>query len=310
VSGSPKLAWHDLPPGLRERIEQELGGRVVEALVQPTGFTPGAPLRVRTDDGGRAFVKAATAEINADSVADYRREAHVAQRLPALPEVPALRSWFDHPPWVVLVFDDAGGAPPAVPWDRAELERVLAALDRLCERLTPSPVDVPSVTTELAGAFDGWTRLAGDRRRLDLVDHDGWLSAHLDELGRLATGWVEAAAGDTLLHADVRSDQLLLDSERVYLVDWAHACTGAAFVDPFLFFPSVVLEGGPGFDELLAMSPRTRGAGEDDLVALAAAAASYFIERSTLPAPPGLPTVRDFQHRQGTVLLDWLRGRL
>jgi hypothetical protein len=38
--------------------------------------------------------------------------------------------------------------------------------------------------------------------------------------------------------------------------------------------------------------------------------AGYFAERSTLPAPPGLPTLREFQHAQGVEALAWLRRSL
>ncbi len=311
MSSTPKLAWDDLPPHLHRRIEDEVGGPVVEALVQEAGFSPGAPLRLRLGTGERAFVKAATVDINADTVAMYRREAQIGKVLPPLPEVPALRTWFEDPPWVVLIFEDVDGVRPAAPWVREELQQVIDALGHLSDRITPTPVPgLGSVVDKLRDHYEGWTKLADDPRRLALVDHDGWLGDHLDGLRRVAADWEVVAAGDSLLHADLRSDQLLLAGQRVFVVDWAHACVGDAVVDPFLFFPSVVLEGGPPLEELISMSPRTCVAPDGDLVALASAAASYFIERSTLPPPPGLPTVRDFQRRQGTVLLDWLRTRL
>jgi aminoglycoside phosphotransferase (APT) family kinase protein len=311
VSGSPKLGWGDLPGHLRRRIEGELGGEVVEAVVQESGFSPGAPLRVRLVSGARAFVKAATSEINVRTVEMYRDEARVCERFPTLPEVPRLLSWFERPPWVVLIFEDVDGAPPTIPWKQADLVRVLGALADLAARLTPAPaLGLPTVSAKHADDFAGWSRLARSPDRLRAADADGWLTAHLEQLDRLAQGWSAAAAGDTLLHADIRADQLLLTEERVYLVDWAHACVGASFVDPLLFFPSVVLDGGPTIDELVTLSPQTREAEPTHLASVASAAASFFIERSTLPPPPGLPTVRDFQRRQGGVLLDWLERRL
>jgi hypothetical protein len=311
VSGSPKLGWGDLPEHLRRLIEGELGGEVVEAVVQPSGFSPGAPLRVRLASGARAFVKAATSVINEQTVEMYRDEAEVGEQLPTLPEVPRLRCWFEAPPWVVLIFEDVDGAPPTTPWKHADLVRVLEALADLAARLTPAPArGLPTVIDKHADDFDGWSRLARDPDRLRSADGDGWLTDHLDQLDRLAQGWSVAAAGNTLLHADIRADQLLLTDERVYLVDWAHACVGADFVDPLLFFPSVVLDGGPTIDELVTLSPQTREAEPTRLASVASAAASFFVERSTCPSPPGLPTVRDFQRRQGQVLLDWLKRQL
>jgi aminoglycoside phosphotransferase (APT) family kinase protein len=311
VSGSPKLGWGELPERLRHRIEGELGGEVVEAVVQEAGFSPGAPLRVRLASGERAFVKAATREINAQTAEMYRNEAKVGEQLPVLPEVPRLLSWFERPPWVVLIFEDVDGVPPPVPWQHADLVRVLGALADLATRLTPAPArGLPTVGDKHADDFDGWSRLARDPDRLRTADADGWLTGHLEQLDRLAQGWSAAAAGDTVLHADIRADQLLLTDERVYLVDWAHACVGASFVDPLLFFPSVVLDGGPTFDELVTLSPQTRAAETIHLASVASAAASFLIERSTRPPPPGLPTVRAFQRQQGGVLLDWLERQL
>jgi hypothetical protein len=311
VSGSRKLGWGDLPEHLRRRIEGELRGEVVEAVVQESGFSPGAPLRVRLASGARVFVKAATSEINVQTTEMYRDEAKVGEKLPVLPEVPRLLSWFEDPPWVVLIFEDVDGAPPTTPWKHADLVRVLQALADLATRLTPAPAPgLPTVLAKHTDGFDGWSRLARDPDRLRTADGDGWLTSHLEQLDRLARGWSAAAAGDTLLHADIRADQLLLTGERVYLVDWAHACVGASFVDPLLFFPSVVLDGGPTIDELVILSPQTRGAEPTHLAAVASAAASFFIERCTRPPPPGLPTVRDFQRQQGGVLLDWLKQQL
>ena len=54
-----RLAWPLVPAGLRQAVEQRLGGRVVEAVTQPGGFSPGVAARLKTATGKRAFVKAA-----------------------------------------------------------------------------------------------------------------------------------------------------------------------------------------------------------------------------------------------------------
>jgi hypothetical protein len=41
-----------------------------------------------------------------------------------------------------------------------------------------------------------------------------------------------------------------------------------------------------------------------------AALAGFFAHRSTLPAPPGLPTLRPFQAGQGREALAWLKRSL
>ena len=55
------------PRQLRDAVERRLGGRVVAAVSQPGGFSPGVAARLRLDSGARAFVKAVRAEPNPDS---------------------------------------------------------------------------------------------------------------------------------------------------------------------------------------------------------------------------------------------------
>ena len=97
------------------------------------------------------------------------------------------------------------------------------------------------------------------------------------------------------MHADIRADNLLLTDDGVMVVDWPHACRGAAFADPVLFAPSVAMQGGPEPAALLARSRAGRDASREALAALVCALAGCFTERSLQPPPPGLPTVRRFQ---------------
>ena len=109
-----------------------------------------------------------------------------------------------------------------------------------------------------------------------------------------------------MLHADVRADNLLLTDEGVMVVDWPHACRGAAFADLVFFAPSVAMQGGPEPAALLARSRAGRAVSREALAAVVCALAGYFTERSLRPAPPGLPTVRRFQAAQAEVTRRWL----
>jgi aminoglycoside phosphotransferase (APT) family kinase protein len=157
-----------------------------------------------------------------------------------------------------------------------------------------------------------WPRSTGRTPGDDRLDP--WSRAHLAELAALETIWTTHAAGDTLLHADIRADNLLIIGERaageeVVVVDWPHACRGAAFVDLVCFAPSVAMQGGPAPAELLARSRAGRNVSRESLAAVVCALAGYFTERSLRP-PPGLPTVRQFQAAQGEVTRCWLAAPL
>ena len=51
--------------------------------------------------------------------------------------------------------------------------------------------------------------------------------------------------GSSLLHLDVRADNLLLTADGVCFTDWPWAATGAPWLDLVAFLPSVAMQGGP-----------------------------------------------------------------
>jgi aminoglycoside phosphotransferase (APT) family kinase protein len=303
-----RQSWEDLPAPVRLAVEEVCGAAVVEAVTQPGGFSPGVAARVRCADRARYFVKAVSAEVNRRSVEIHRQEARVlaalgpvidARRLP----IPRLRGAVDQHPWMALVLDDVDGRHPAQPWDAGELGRVVAAMSRLASALTPAPIDVPTVGDLHGRAFTGWRKLTQSPERDRL---DRWWLARLDRLAALEATWAAHAAGDTLLHTDIRADNLLLTGDDVVIVDWPHACRGAAVVDLVFLAPSVAMQGGPQPPDLLALSPAGRDADPGSLAATVCALAGYFTYQGLRPPPPGLPTLRAFQAAQGGVARRWL----
>jgi aminoglycoside phosphotransferase (APT) family kinase protein len=139
---------------------------------------------------------------------------------------------------------------------------------------------------------------------------DPWSRAHLPQLASLEAEAPHAVSGDTLLHFDVRADNLLLTPARVYLVDWPHAAVGAAWVDAVFFAPSVAMQGGPQPEALLRRFASARAADPDAITAAIATIAGFFTAHALEPAPPGLPTLRAFQAALGAVARAWLSDRL
>ncbi|HEY5384081.1 MAG TPA: aminoglycoside phosphotransferase family protein, partial [Acidimicrobiales bacterium] len=256
--------------------------------------------------GGAIFVKAVGADLNADSPELHRREAVVSAALPPAPQVPQLLDVYDDGDWVALAFEAVDGRPPVHPWDDVELRAAVRALDALHARLTPNPVPgVPSAGERLQHLFGGWAELAALGRTPGGLDE--WSGQNLDRLAELESGWPAAVEGSTLLHCDVRSDNLLVTNSGVVFVDWPHACVGAPVFDLVAWAPSVVLEGGPAPEELLALSVSSSAVDPAVLAVLVAAFSGFLVEHSLRPPPPGLPTVRSFQGAQGEVAVAWLR---
>jgi hypothetical protein len=50
---------------------------------------------------------------------------------------------------VVLIFEEIAGAPPILPWQPRELNRVLDAMATLANILTPSPIPAPPATVQV-----------------------------------------------------------------------------------------------------------------------------------------------------------------
>ncbi len=308
-----RLEWAAMPAGVRSAVEDALGSPVVTATSQLSGFSPGVAARLQLADGRRLFLKAIGPTPNPDSPKFHRREAQVVAALPTKAPVPRLLGSYDEGEagWIVLWFDDIEGYHPAQPWAAADLDRVMRALIDLSTLLTPSPLSHPFVADAadaLRTEICGWTNLVSETP-FQVDELDPWSRRHLAALVALEAEAPAAVVGDTLLHFDLRADNILLTPEQVWIVDWPHVRVGAAWADTIFFAPSVTMQGGPPPEQLLARHPASHGADQRAMTAVIAAVAGFFIHRSLQPAPPGLPTLRAFQAAQGAVARDWLEER-
>lgn len=304
------MEWDQVPEHVRAHAASVLGSPIVTATNQPGGFSPGVAARCRLADGRRVFVKCVSAEPNPLTPDLHRREAEVAAALPAGLPVPALVCVVDDGSWVTLVFEEIDGTPPEQPWTLDDLAATFDALDALAAATTPCPVDdLPAFADRHESTFDGYRRLAGGDASTGSLD--AWTLRHLDRLAEIEAGWAPAAAGTTLVHSDLRADNLLVTPEgTVVVVDWPHACVGPAWIDKACMLPSVGLDGGPApWDVDAALDP-FRGVDPDAVDRVLVGLCGYFTHRGCQPDPPGLPTVRAFQRAQGDVARRWLARRL
>ncbi len=177
-----RVHWEDVPESVREDLEARLGGKVVEAVTQPEGFSPGMAARLVLSDGRRYFVKAVSESANPDTHHIHRREARIVAALPPSAPVPRLQWVYDERGWVALCFEDIDGRHPSQPWTNSDLELVVAALKRMARDLTPSPITVDQTAGDaLARSINGWrlARARGERRL------DSWCLRNLERLAEL-----------------------------------------------------------------------------------------------------------------------------
>ena len=302
-----RVAWVELPREIREWVEKSLGSRVVGARSQAGGFSPGAACRLRLADGGRAFVKAVSAAANPQSPVMHRREAVIAAVFPRkFPRRCFSASMTRTVGWRCCSPMSRGGRQ-AEPWDRAELEQVLAAVSRLHDLLTPSPlVATPTIAEHFATDLIGWRTLA-EEPPASSAALDPWCRRHLDELAELESAWADAAAGATLLHNDLRSDNMLITRDGVVFVDWPHASVGAPFFDLVAFAPSVAMQGGPDPEWLVERRLPQRTSIQERWRQWWRPSPAISRTRRHCRFPPGLPTIRTFQEAQAIPARAWLR---
>ena len=304
-----RVPWDDVPAEVRRGVEALCGSPVVTAATQRGGFSPGLAARVVCASGRRFFVKAVDEGVNPFSAQMHRDEARALAALEpvvasgALP-APAPVGAVELAGWVALVLADVDGTVPELPWREPDLDAVLAAVERV--HAVEAPDGLPAAEVALADELTGWRVLREDAPPA----LDAWSGAHLDELADLEVVWPAAAQGDRLVHTDLRADNLLLTADGAVVVDWAQACRAAPLLDLVLFAPSVAMQGGPPPAEVLARTAVGRDADREQLAPLVCAFAGFLTQRSLLPSPPGLPTLRGFQAAQAVHARRWLADLL
>lgn len=306
--------WTDIPQSIRDRIEGQLGAKVFNTETQSGGFSPGVAVRLYTEDNQCVFLKAIGTELNPSSVNFHRREIKINAQLPENSFAPRLL-WShddaDDTGWVVLLFENIDGSNPQTPWQESELERVMQAMSELSEVLTPSPIPADSISMAgdyFAKRIYGWQKIqAGDPKYFEQLDD--WSKRHFDKLCELEKKAPEAVEGNTLVHFDVRADNIVMNNDAVWFVDFPHACVGSKWLDVILFAPSVAMQGGLLPEDLMRLHPPCQQADPDAITAAVVSMAGMLTFNGLLPPPPGLPTLREFQAAQGKVACEWIAQR-
>lgn len=306
---STRIGWDDLPAHVRAGVERILGAPVEESIGQQGGFSPGTADRVRTTTGRRAFVKAVNAALNEASPGIHRKEAAITAALPASLPVASLIGTYDDGDWIALVLIDVEGRHPHVPWHADELNAVLDALLSLARTPLPQSLQhLPKLEQELADKFAGWTRVRSDPPG----NCDHWVLANLDRLEQLAALGVKALTGDSLVHMDIRADNILMTAaNEAILVDWPWASIGSGWFDALTALVNVrVFDQDHDVESVLLSHPAFAAAPESTVDGYLSGLGAYFIDIARRPPPLGLPTVRAFQQQQGDAAVGWLRQRL
>ncbi len=237
-------------------------------------------------------MKIAALDYTADWLRDERR---VYEALDGHPFLPRSLGWDDDGLAPALVIEDLSGETWPPPWDAARVDAVLATLDAV--HTTTPPAGVPPAVESQFGR-DGWPDVMADPQPFLALGicSSAWLEEHLPALADASAS--AEIGGVSLLHFDVRSDNLCLRGDRAVFVDWNGACVGNPVLDTAAWLPSLHAEGGPAPHEILP--DETPG-----LPQLASLLAGYFSARAGLSPIPQAPHARPLQLAQSTTALPW-----
>jgi len=308
MHGHRRLTWDELPAHVQSWVEGVLGAPVVRVVHARGGYSPGTADALFCADGRAGFLKAGHPSINPDSPALLRSEGQVLAELPSGLPIAGLVDSLDEGPdgWVVLLLEFVEGRPAPLPWTAETAAAALSNLTELAEALTPAPPGVTApAATALAPMVDGWLSLVG---RPDL---DPWLAGRLDLLRTVSQDVLAHVGGETLVHLDLRADNLMLRPDgRLVVVDWAWAVRGAAWVDPALLTIEFISSGDDTVDPdaLVTRIATAHGISTSLVVDLLVGVLGFFENVGRHADPPGLPTLRQFQRFQAEALRNWLRN--
>ena len=279
-----------LEESLRHRLESLLGEPVLAARGAPGGYS--ATRRLVIQGANRsAFAKVGTTAVAARML---RREAWVYERLD-LPCMPAALGWEDHPESPILLLSDLSRNDWPPPWPDQAARRVLESIAEVHRAEAPL-----RSYAEVHGPDQNWWDVVADDSQpvlaLGVVSVD-WLGRNLATIREAAA--MVSGEGDSVTHFDLRSDNISLGPDRVFLVDWSHACLGNPRLDLGLFLPGWSAEGGPRPEQVLPEAPD-----------VAAWVTGFLAVHAAKPHIPTAPDVRRMQRRQLIAAVPWAERAL
>lgn len=240
-------------------------------------------------DRRRSSERSAFVKIGATSLtAGWTRTEHAIYLALHGAFMPATLGFDDDGNRPVLALEDLSAADWPPPWTD---ERVAAVLDALAAiGRTPPPDHLLPYTHDRTGDWQSVANEPGPFLALGLCPA-AWLSNAMPALLKAADQ--AGLEGSSLVHLDMRSDNVCFRDGTAIVIDWNHAAVANADLDIAFWLPSLHAEGGPPPEAVLA-APQ-----------LAAWVAGFFCARAGRPSIPEAPHVRPLQLRQARTALAW-----
>ena len=202
-----RISWDDLPDELKTAIEQRTG-RILDASTATAGQNSPVAATVTTDQG-KTFVKGLPRSESRSS--SQGREIAVA---PLVREIsPHLRWHFEEAGWIVLGYQHVEGRHADYRPGSNDPDALLPLITALGE------IEAPPGFGLFKLAEDRWKNYTADPEELKIF------------------------RGTTLQHTDWLPHNVLIGSDRPYLIDWAWPTFGAPWMDPAYFLIRLMASG-------------------------------------------------------------------
>jgi hypothetical protein len=293
-----RLDWGFLPRDVRALVEDRLGGPVVSAASQDSGFTPGFASVLTTATGTQGFVKAASKAAQGEIAASYAEEA---RKLSLLGDgIPAPRHDWVHEDdaWVVLGFEAVAARQPRRPWTVEDLERALDLAEAIAAATEsiPDGLDLKPIVEDLPQIVTGWDSVPTE-----------W--PHHTEAAALAAGMADLPHADRFAHSDLRDDNILFAVDgRTLACDWNWPALAPAWLDLVVLLVSAH---GDGLDvePLLARRDLTRDVDPEHVDTWLAALCGFMLSSRARPVPSTSPHLRTHASWYAEAAWSWLAQR-
>lgn len=241
-------------------------------------------------NGRSAFVKIGATELTAEwTRTEHRNYGSIHGWF-----MPMLLGFDDDGRRPVLALEDLSDAEWPPPWAAARVAAVLEALTAIHGSTPPD-----GLSRQAADDGADWRTIAADPRpflSLGLCS-SAWLDAALPHLIDASAN--APVAGESLVHLDIRSDNLCFRGGRAIVIDWNHARLANPALDIAFWLPSLNAEGGPLPETILPDAPE-----------LAAWVAGFFCSHAGGDPLPEAPHVRPLQLEQSRTALPWAARQL
>lgn len=304
-----KPDWADIPPTVLASLQHITKSPVTDSQIIWGGFAPNATFGVTCADGQRYFIKGTPPwqsdrgkELMGLELAFYDNDYLPAGVSPAFHGKTALEGWS------LAVFELIERGEESLPWTEAKYRAVFRSMDAVYrynkDRTEFAPylrnhirhVDEIDEIESVLGSADAIANTA--RIFINPAAGAAWLTEHAEALQRMAGSVKSYTEHSTLLHCDLRHDNIVFNKAGdAKLVDWAWPTTGPLAFDVMYFTQASEADGGMPVEKALDIYKQETGVsfereGVQSLMALYAVAYGGW---APLPASAEMPRLRPMQ---------------